>query len=331
MEEVLDDDEEKMGHMPKLEGATHILEDVADRIASTPDSSHPPFRPYITEVEDKDNIQARFKPKISDPGYILERINKSKKAEPPPMLHEPATNKRYAYNAHRTDTKNQPTEDSSDACKDFTLPLHDPSEHSSDPCKDFTLPFHNLPGPPAPLKRVCMPKARITKPGASAVGVSVLSTKGRLASTSNSEIDLHLDSCADITVISEELYLSLQNRPPLQQGYQMQIFQLTETGTRIKGFIHIPVFMEAMDGTILETEVEAYVVPNMTVPILLGEDYHLTYEINVSRSVTEGSYLQFTGTPYSVSALGVSRMNDFDRLRKSGHHTSSFVKAKTHK
>lgn len=89
--------------------------------------------------------------------------------------------------------------------------------------------------------------------------------------------------------------------------------------------------MEAMDGTILETEVEAYVVPGMTVPILLGEDYQLTYEISVSRSVTEGSYLHFTGTPYAVPALGVNRTTDFDRLRKSAHHTSSFVKAKTHK
>ena len=128
----------------------------------------------------------------------------------------------------------------------------------------------------------------------------------------NAEIDLRLDSCADITLISEDLYLSLRERPPLQQGYQMQIFQLTETGTSIKGFIRIPVFMEATDGTILETEAEAYVVPGMTVPILLGQDYHLTYEISVSRSVADGSYLHFAGTPYSVSAMGVGRTGDFD-------------------
>ena len=48
------------------------------------------------------------------------------------------------------------------------------------------------------------------------------------------------------------------------------------------------VFMEATDGTILETEVKAYIVPGMTVSILLGKDYYLTYEISVSRS--SGSY-----------------------------------------
>lgn len=111
----------------------------------------------------------------------------------------------------------------------------------------------------------------------------------------------------------------------------MQIFQLTETGTCIKGFICIPVIMEVTDGTILETEAEAYVVPGMTVLILLGEDYHLTYEVNISRSVTEGSYLHFAGTPYSVPAVGVNRTNNFDQLQKSTHHTSSFMKVKTHK
>ena len=89
--------------------------------------------------------------------------------------------------------------------------------------------------------------------------------------------------------------------------------------------------MEATDGTIVEMEVEAYVVPDMTVPILLGEDFHLTYKISVSQLVTEGSYLHFKGTPYSVSASGINRMNDFKRLQKSTHRISSFVKAKTHK
>lgn len=78
----------------------------------------------------------------------------------------------------------------------------------------------------------------------------------------------------------------------------MQIFQLTEMGTHIKSFVCIPVFMEATDGTLLETEAEAYIFPGMTVPILLGKVYHLTYQISISRSVTEGSYLHSAGTPY---------------------------------
>ena len=267
----------------------------------------------MVEVEDEDDAKAPFKHNTVDPRYPPEKADSSKGAEPPPVTSDSSGNPHSVYNAHRLNVSDQLQEDSPNLER------------------KFTLPFHDLPGPPAPLSRVRMPKARITKPGASAVGVSVLSTRGRLATTRNEEIDLRLDSCADITLISEELYLSLKNRPSLQQGYQMQVFQLTETGTHIKGFVRIPVFMEATDGTIIETEAEAYVVPNMTVPILLGEDYHLNYEIQVSRSVTDGSYLHFKGSPYSVPAVGVGRTNDFDRLRKGAHNVSSFVKAKTHK
>ena len=287
VEEVLDEDEERMNLMPKLKEGTHVLESISDELASAPTISRPLPWPSVTEVEDDDNTKARSKPKIVNPRYILEEIDESKRAEPPPILYEPSEDTCHAYNASRTSIESQLQDD---------LP---------NPCKDFTLPFHDLPGPPTPLKQVHLPKARVTKPGASAIGISVLSTRGRLAMASNPEVDLCLDSCADITLISEDLYLSLKNRPPLQQGYQMQIFQLTEKGTHIKGFIRIPVFMEAMDGTVLETEAEAYVVPNMTVPILLGKDYHLTYELNISRSVTEGSYLHFTGTPYSVPAMAL--------------------------
>lgn len=37
--------------------------------------------------------------------------------------------------------------------------------------------------------------------------------------------------------------------------------------------------MIATDGTQIETEAKAYIILNMTVPILLGEDYHLNYEL----------------------------------------------------
>ncbi|EDR11762.1 uncharacterized protein LACBIDRAFT_323941 [Laccaria bicolor S238N-H82] len=315
VEETLDVDMELAKSKQKLDNGTHILEHVSESLDTPPAASRPSRPPSVVEVEDKDNATARSKPKSVDPQHILEVVDDSKSAEPPPILCDSFSfeNSNAAYNMHGLNDDNQQQED------------------TPNPDKTFTLPFLNIPGPPAPLARVRLPKARITKPGASAVGVSVLSTRGRLAATHNKEIDLQLDSCADITLISEEFYLSLKDRPPLQQGYQMQIFQLMETGTHIKGFVRIPVFMQATDGMTIETEAEAYVVPNMTVPILLGEDFHLTYEIQVSRSVMEGSFLNFRGSPYTVPAVGVNRTNDFEWLRKSAHHISSFVKAKMHK
>ena len=43
-----------------------------------------------------------------------------------------------------------------------------------------------------------------------------------------------------------------------------------------------------MKGSV-ETEAKAYIVPKMTVPILLGEDYQMNYEVNVNRSLREGN------------------------------------------
>lgn len=328
MEEVLNEETEKEKIQPVMGNIAHLSEREPEQ------TNH--RRPSIIEVEDEEDVRARDKPKVKDPRYVFEEVDESKEAEPPPTSHASSQDNRHAYNVGNNRETDPPIptspQDERHACNvGDDVQRNMPNSNTSNSSKDFTLPFLDIPGPPAPVKRIRVPKARITKPGASAVGVSVLSARGRLATTHNAEIDLRLDSCADITLISEELYLSLRNCPPLQQGYQMQIFQLTETGTHIKGFVRLPVFMEATDGTVLETEAEAYVVPNMTVPILLGEDYHLTYEISVSRSVTEGSYLHFKGTPYSVAAIGVDRTKDFDRLRKSAHHTSSFVKARTHK
>ncbi|KDR65198.1 hypothetical protein GALMADRAFT_44837, partial [Galerina marginata CBS 339.88] len=126
-------------------------------------------------------------------------------------------------------------------------------------------------------------KAKPAAPGRASEGVSVMSVWGRAGSIRNSLIDLRLDSCADVTLISEEFLNSLKDKPPILQGIRMKLWQLTDKNCKLKGFVKIPILMTAEDGTIVETEAEAYVVPGMTVPILLGEDYQQTYEVSVSR------------------------------------------------
>ena len=89
--------------------------------------------------------------------------------------------------------------------------------------------------------------------------------------------------------------------------------------------------MESLEGVILETEVEAYVVPNMTIPILLGEDYHLNYELTVAHRIDFKSMVNFSGVPYSVPARGVNRTGDFGRMQQSASAAASFIKSKLHK
>ncbi|KAJ7805278.1 hypothetical protein B0H13DRAFT_2387812 [Mycena leptocephala] len=132
---------------------------------------------------------------------------------------------------------------------------------------------------PGDLIPIRLHKRRTTDPGRSAMGVSVLSMKGSVGSKDGEIIDLRLDTCADITLISEEYYLRLPNHPSIRQGLPMKLVQLTQEEEGIKGYILVSIFMLTEEGELIETEAEAYVVPGMSVPILLGEDYQLNYEL----------------------------------------------------
>ncbi|GJF00558.1 polyprotein [Phanerochaete sordida] len=172
---------------------------------------------------------------------------------------------------------------------------------------------------------------RYSPAGLSAVGVSVVAVRGRLGSLDEPEIDLRLDSCADISLISEEFYLALRRPPPLRQGVRMKLWQLTDKNASLSGFVHIPVYVSAEDGRLLGFTLEAYVVPGMSVPVLLGEDFHLSYELTVQRSLDFGTRVHFRGTDATAAAQGVRRTGDFSRLRRSTVALASFIKAKAHR
>jgi hypothetical protein len=130
----------------------------------------------------------------------------------------------------------------------------------------------------------------------------VLSTKGWVGNLENGVVDLRLDSCADVTLISEEFFRSLKGAPKEKQGMRMQLWQLTDKDSSLKGYVHIPILMQSEDGILLETEAEAYIVPGMTVPILLGEDFQLNYEVGITRNVELGTRIHFGGTDFKVPA-----------------------------
>ena len=76
---------------------------------------------------------------------------------------------------------------------------------------------------------------------------------------------------------------------------------------------------------------EAYVVPGMTVPILLGEDYQLTYEIGVTRNVEEGPKVHFGKSEWELKAQQVQRTTDFERMRQSAYSIGRFIRSKLHR
>ncbi|KAJ7918195.1 hypothetical protein B0H13DRAFT_2321669 [Mycena leptocephala] len=188
--------------------------------------------------------------------------------------------------------------------------------------------FSEIPSDIVPIKLF---KRRKTKPGRSALGTSVLSMKGTVGDINGSMIDLRVDTCADVTLISEELYQSLARPPPIRAGIPMRLVQLTHEEADIKGYVSVSIFVMTEEGSLIETEAEAYVVPGMSVPILLGEDYQLNYEIALTRKVESGTKLHFQGWQYTVRAQNVSRTNDLGRILFSNGTVNKHAKAKQHR
>jgi hypothetical protein len=82
----------------------------------------------------------------------------------------------------------------------------------------------------------------------------------------------------------------------------MKLYGLTKSTTKMKGYILLPIFMTTTTGIVIETQAEAYIVPGMSVPILLGEGHQTAYELSMFRSVESGScillqkhFLQYFG------------------------------------
>ena len=245
----------------------------------------------MEEEEDEDDVASRRKPKTTN-NLLLERI---------PSEQIDQTNKENLTDQESNNQKN-------DSYKKESL-------HASK----------------AKETRVRISKARSPKLGLSALGISVMSVRGKVGSTRNETVDLRLDSGADITLISEEFFSSLKDRPKVQQGMRMKLWQLTDDDCELKGFIRIPIFMYTSEGVCVETEAEAYIVPKMTVPILLGEDYQMNYEINVNRSLREGNSITFATSKWSIPCSPVNKTEDFRRLRSSAFLVASFRRNKIHR
>ncbi|KZP24429.1 hypothetical protein FIBSPDRAFT_666741, partial [Athelia psychrophila] len=82
-------------------------------------------------------------------------------------------------------------------------------------------------------------------------------------------------------------------------------------------YVTLPVFVESEDGSIIETEVEAYVVPGMSVDVLLGEDYQLSHELTVAQDLELGTRVSYRSCPYSIQAMPVGCTKDFDHMTPS--------------
>ena len=154
----------------------------------------------------------------------------------------------------------------------------------------------------------CM-KAQTKPPGHSNQGIMALSAWGKAGSLRDKDMQLCLDSGADVTLISQEFWRSLRCAPKLKTGIKMNLHALTNN-TKIVGYVVIHVFIRSLEGRVLDFEEEAYVIPGMKVPILLGEDFQKNYNISV-HCYEGGVHLSLPagGVSHKISAFNKPQVN----------------------
>ncbi|KAJ7473553.1 hypothetical protein FB451DRAFT_1468458 [Mycena latifolia] len=144
-------------------------------------------------------------------------------------------------------------------------------------------------------------KVRQLLDGLGSLGARALHVKVRVGSLAYEVIRARMDSGADITLMSEDFWKSIPGLPKPREGIHMKLYHLTGQA-KVLRYVQVPIFMETKDGEIVRFELEAYVVRDMRVPLLLGEDFQSAYEIGVQRWATGHSELKIGKTRHLIPA-----------------------------
>lgn len=82
--------------------------------------------------------------------------------------------------------------------------------------------------------------------------------------------------------MSEEFYQSIPHLPKIKKGLHMKLYHLTGNA-KVLGYICTQLFILATNGKIILFELEADIVRNIKVPLLVGEDFQTTYELGLDQ------------------------------------------------
>ncbi|TFY80999.1 hypothetical protein EWM64_g3018 [Hericium alpestre] len=176
-----------------------------------------------------------------------------------------------------------------------------------------------------------VPPSRNSKPGFAAQDTSVLAVRGHVGNRRAEPIDICLDSCVDVTLILSDFYHLLARPPKVRQGLKLRLSQLTIAGkAKVEGYILVPIFLPSLDGPVLRIMVEAYIIPGMTVPFLLGEDFQQTYELSVNRNLDRGTIVSFRNCHHELQAVAVTPYRP-PRIHRSMFGVQSYVHVKEHR
>lgn len=170
-------------------------------------------------------------------------------------------------------------------------------------------------------------KGRSYPDGYGSLGTRALHMKAFVSDLGQEPIRARLDSGADITLMSEDYWKTIPDLGKPKEGIRMKLYHLTGNA-RVLGYVKTQLFAVATDGNVVSFDLEAYVVKDMRVPLLLGEDFQVSYELGLRRYAT-GHCEVLVGGSGRVIAASSAQAVDLGFSIRSAQVGQSFVRAKS--
>jgi hypothetical protein len=134
-------------------------------------------------------------------------------------------------------------------------------------------------------------------PGTAFYGNKATIIKGWIQSKLGVKRRITFDTGSEITLINEDLIPELSPVPKIKSGQKLKLVQVTGNST-ISRYVIIPLIFDTDLGPVKMT-VEAYIVPKMNAPFILGTDFASQFQLSLIRD-NLGTCIQFGDTGRSI-------------------------------
>ncbi|KEP44964.1 hypothetical protein V565_338990, partial [Rhizoctonia solani 123E] len=150
-------------------------------------------------------------------------------------------------------------------------------------------------------------------PGTAFFGAKATIIKGWIQSSLGPKKRITFDSGSEITLINESLLKTLEPPPRVRIGQRLRLIQVTSNSS-LSQYITVPLIFDTNEGLVKMT-VEAYVVPDMNTPFILGTDFASQYQLSLVRN-DDGTRIVFGDTGRSIE---VEESDSTPRIDKQGN------------
>ncbi|QRW19822.1 Retrovirus-related Pol polyprotein from transposon [Rhizoctonia solani] len=150
-------------------------------------------------------------------------------------------------------------------------------------------------------------------PGTAFFGSKATIIKGWVQNSYGPKKRITFDSGSEITLINKTLLKSLDPPPKVRTGQKLRLIQVTSNSS-LSQYVTVPLVFETDNGPVCMI-VEAYIVPNMNTPFILGTDFASQYQLSLVRS-DKGTRIVFGDTGRSIQ---VEESDSTPRVDKEGN------------